>query len=442
MAELSRVVTMNITRSTLGVKQVGFGVALILSANAAFAERIRFYDDLDAVEADFATTTVEWAYAAALFGQEIQPEQIAIGRCANKPTQKYTITPTVVNSTLYRVTIGTTNYDFTSDASASDTEIVDGLAALINADSALNITATTPGSPGTETLVLTGDAAGNYNAVSVGDVSLLSIIQDHADPGLAADLAAIANENNGWYMILYPYSSKACGDIIATYAEANKKIYLADSNDTASISVVVGTDTNTSLMGRAKAAGYDRTAVWYQPDLASELGAAIAGRCAPTDPGSETWNLKNLSGPTAAVLTGTHLTNLDAKNGNYYIEMGGVSVTQLGKMASGEYIDVIRFSDWLEARIAEEVFSVLINNEKVPFTDQGIALIQGAIQNVLNQGVAVGGLAAEPAPRVTVPKASAVSTNNKAARTLTGVKFSGTLAGAVHKVSIAGNLSL
>lgn len=437
MAELSRVVTLNITRSTLGVAQAGFGVPLILSANAAFAERIRFYTDLDAVEADFATTTVEWAFAAALFGQTIQPERIAIGRCANKPTQKYTLTPTVLNSTLYRVIINGTNYDFTSDASATDAEIVAGLIAVINADAALTLTAS-----GTTTLVLTGDAAGNYNAVAVDNVDRLSIIQDHADPGLAADLAAIANENNSWYFILYPYNSKACGEVIATYAGANKKIYLADSNDTASISVVVGTDTNTSLMGKAKASAYTRTSVWYHPDPASELCASLTGRLAPTQPGEETWDLKNLTGPTATVFTATHLTNADAKNGNYYLEVGGRNITQLGKMADGEFIDVIRFLDWLEARIAEEVFLVLANNEKVPYTDAGIALVQGAIQNVLDEGVVIGGLSPSPAPKVTVPKAASVSTANKAARLLTGIKFSGTLAGAVHKVTIAGNVSV
>lgn len=437
MTDISRVVVLNITRATLGVQQSGFGVPMILSANAAFIERIRFYADLDEVEVDFATTTVEWAYAAALFGQTIQPEQIAIGRCANKPTQKYTLTPTAANLTLYRVTINGENFDFTSDADGTAAEIVTGLIALINASSGHTLTAT-----GTSTLILTADAVGNYNAVSVADVTLLSIIQDHADPGLAADLAAIANISNAWYFILYPYGSKACGAVIATYAEANKKIYLADSNDTASISVVVGTDTATSLMGAAKAGAYERTSVWYHENPGVELAAALCGRLAPTEPGSETWDLKKLTGPTASDLTSTHLTNADAKNGNYYIEIGGQGATQLGKVASGEYIDVIRFLDWLEARIAEAVYSVLINADKVAYTDAGIALIQGAIENVLTQGVEVGGLAADPAPRVTVPKASAASTANKAARHLTGVKFSGTLAGAIHKVTIAGNVSL
>lgn len=441
MTDIARVVTMNITRSTLGVAQRGFGVPLILSANAAFVERIRFYTDLDGVEVDFATTTPEWAMAAALFGQSVQPERIAIGRSANKPTQKYTITPVVANLTAYKLYINDIPYTFTSDANATDTEIVDGLLALINAGSGDTTTATTPGAPGTETLVLTANAPGNYDAVRVDNPALLSIVQDHADPGLAADLAAIAVENNSWYFILYPYNSKACALVIATYAEANKKMYLPDSVDTNNITLAIGSDTTTSLMGQIKTSARDRTSVWYSQLPSDFLASAVIGRVGPLPPGSETWNLKTLSGPTPAELNATHLTNADAKNGNYYITIGDQNKTQLGKVGSGEYIDTIRFLDWLEARMAEAVFNALSVADKVAFTDGGISVVEGAMLNVLKEGVAAQGLV-EGTPKVVAPKASSVSSANKALRRLPDMKFSATLAGAIHTVVIAGNVSV
>lgn len=443
MADLDSVVSITITRATLGLAQRGFGVPMILSANAAFGERIRFYSDLDAVEDDFATTTVEWAMAAALFGQTIQPERIAIGRSANKPTQKYTLTPVVLNSTTYKLYINGTEVSITSDSSASDTEIVDAMATAINALSGVDtLTATTPGAPGTETLVLTANATGNYNSVEIDTPSHWDIVQDHADPGLAADLSAIADEDDSWYFILYPYNSKACALVIATYAEANKKLYVCDTSDSNNATLAIGSDTTTSTMGQLKTSARERTAPIYHPNPGDHAASAWVGRVAPLEPGSETWAHKTLSGPDAVDLTDTHITNIEAKNGNHYTTVGSANVARWGTVSSGEYIDVIRGLDWLESRIAEEAYAPLLNAKKVPFTDGGISVIQGAVQGVLNVAVDVGLLSNDPAPLCTVPKASAVSTANKAARRLTGVKFSGTLAGAVHKIDIAGNVSL
>ncbi len=439
---LSSVVSLSITRDSLGVQQAGFGIPLIVSHNAAFVERIRFYTSVDDVTVDFATTTPEHMMATAIFSQNPKPEQIAIGRAALKPTQKYTITPVVANSTAYKLYINGTAYSFTTDVSATDTEIVDGLAALINAGSGDTLTATTPGSPGTETLVLTGNAAGSWDAVEVDNIDLLGIVQDHADAGLATDLAAIAVANDSWYFILYPWNSKACAIVLATYAEANKKIYIAQTSDSDNATLAIGSDSTTSTMGQFKTSAYDRSSTMYHPDPAEFSDAAWVGRNAPKDPGSETWGLNTLAGVDAVNLTATHRTNIEAKNGNHYETIAGVNVTQPGIVASGEFIDVIRGIDWLEARIAETIFSHLAADNKVPFTDKGIAVVEADIRSVLQQGVAADLLTDDPAFVVTVPKASAVPALDKAARRLTGVKFNATLAGAIHKVTINGTVSV
>lgn len=88
---LSEHVAITITADSLGVPLAGFGSPMILSVNAAFAERIRFYSDLAGVGDDFMTTSPEYLAAAAIFAQNPHPEQIAIGRALGKPTQKYRI---------------------------------------------------------------------------------------------------------------------------------------------------------------------------------------------------------------------------------------------------------------------------------------------------------------------------------------------------------------
>lgn len=440
---LSSVVSLSITRDSLGVQQAGFGVPLIVGHSATFVERLRFYASVDEVFVDFAATTPEYLMSVAIFSQNPKPERIAIGRAALKPTQKYTLTPTVANSTAYKLYIDGEDYSYTSDASATDTEIVDELATLINADTGTHgFVATTPGSPGSETLVLTANTAGAWGAVEVDNIALLAIVQDHADPGLATDLAAIAVEDDSWYFILYPWNSKACAIVLATYAEANKKLYICQTSDSNNATLAIGSDSTTSTMGQFKTSAYDRSAPMYHPDPAEFSDAAWVGRNAPKEPGSETWGLNTLAGVDAVDLTSTHRTNIEAKNGNHYESIAGVNVTQPGKVASGEFIDVIRGIDWLEARMAEAIFSHLAADNKVPFTDRGIAVVEADIRSVLQQGVDANLLTDDPAFVVTVPKASAVPSADKAARRLTGVKFNATLAGAIHKVTINGTVSV
>jgi hypothetical protein len=113
-----------------------------------------------------------------------------------------------------------------------------------------------------------------------------------------------------------------------------------------------------------------------------------------------------------------------------------------GLVAANEYLDVVRFRDWLTSRLQERIFARLAGNKKIPFTDTGIAIIEAEIRGQLDEGVQVGGLAADPEPTVTVPLASAVTTANKQARHLTPVYFTATLAGAIHKLTIEGTVSV
>lgn len=88
---LSEHVSMTITSANVGVARAGFGVPLILSCNAAFSERVRAYQAIEDVAADFPTTSPEYLAANAMFSQEPAPEQIMIGRAVGKPTMAYRV---------------------------------------------------------------------------------------------------------------------------------------------------------------------------------------------------------------------------------------------------------------------------------------------------------------------------------------------------------------
>ncbi|MCD8295844.1 MAG: DUF3383 domain-containing protein, partial [Clostridia bacterium] len=134
---------------------------------------------------------------------------------------------------------------------------------------------------------------------------------------------------------------------------------------------------------------------------------------------------------------------------NYYVTCAGKDILLDGKCMSGEWIDVIRFRDYLLNDIQERVFNLFIKNAKIPYTDSGIALIQNQIISALKNGQDVGGIADSYTDddgnevdgyTVTVPTVSGVSDGDRASRLLANVKFTARLAGAIHIVEITGTL--
>ena len=127
-----------------------------------------------------------------------------------------------------------------------------------------------------------------------------------------------------------------------------------------------------------------------------------------------------------------------------------VAITQNGKTSAGEWIDVIRFRDWLQEEIMVNVFNVLINRDKIPFTDGGIGIIEAQINSALKLGQQRGGITPDEYDEdgninkgyvINVPLASNISANTKAQRLLEDVTFTARLAGAIHAINISGSLT-
>lgn len=439
---LSDIVNVSISTESAKVERAGFGVPLILAADApgGFTERVRYYTSITGLALDFATTTATYKMASAVFAQNPRVPRIAVGRLALKPTLSWTITPVAGNTTAYTVYVNGTAATYTSDSSGTVAEITAGLKTAIDALAVSGLTTT----DNTTSLTVALSTAGAFASLEVANPALLGIVQAHSDPGVATDLAAIAIEDSTWYAILNPFNSKAMAVAIAAWAETAKKLFICQSQDSTTLTVAVGSDTGGSASTAAamRTAGYYRTAVIYHPETSAFADGAWAGACLPLDPGSETWAFKTLAGVDYTTMTATHRTNALAKNANIHERTAGVSHTYNGTVAGGEYVDVIRGRDWLEAVMSEDIFEALANARKIPFTDAGISVIEGIIKAKLTAGVASGLLAADPAPAVTVPKAADVSSGDKALRKLTGVKFDATLAGAIHATTISGVVSV
>ena len=180
----------------------------------------------------------------------------------------------------------------------------------------------------------------------------------------------------------------------------------------------------------------------YNADAANFPECGWIGSQAQAVPGSNTWAFKNIVGALPDKLTATQTGYAVAKNAGTYETIGGVSRTTSSKTCQNERIDTMVVVDWTESRMQEGLWFVLANSAKVPYTNQGISRVEAQVRKVLAEGIRNGAYADSPAPTITVPDASSVSSALKATRTLEGVTFTAVLAGAIEKVVIRGTVSV
>ena len=195
-----------------------------------------------------------------------------------------------------------------------------------------------------------------------------------------------------------------------------------------------------------KADGYADNEQPKENEFAALAWMAI---CFGYDPGTETWHMKELATIVPSALSTDEKKELEDTSINTFRRYAGSNVTFGGYMLSGEWIDVIRFRDWLKSEMQTSVFNALKVNRKVPFTDGGIGLIEGQMEATLKQGQDIGGIAPTeydaddkliPGFTVTVPKAADLTEAERKSRKLTGCRYTARLAGAIHAVEIQGNL--
>ncbi len=435
MASLDSIVSVTIDAQTTTPTQTGFGIPLVVGFHTTFAERTRVYTSLAALVADgFGTSTSIYRAVRSVFAQNPRPPSVVVGRLTTGSVKTMDLTPVVQNTHAYVVDVNGTSHTFTSDANATAAEIVDGLVSAINAGAqAASVTASNV----SNVLHIVGDVAGVQFTL---DASFADFAQQNNTPdtsGIAAQIAAISLENDTWYALIMDSQGEL--EILAAAAAVEatgNKIFLAATGN----SDVLGAG-STDVASDLEAAAYDRTALLFSRNPDDYPNAAWAGKVLPDLPGSSTWKFKTLAGITVDSFTSTETTNLSNKQANFYQAVAGINITAEGEMSSGEFIDVTIFVDWLKARIQESVFAIKANVKKVPFTDAGIALVEGAIRGRIAEGITNGGLVAGT-EQVLVPKAADVSPADRAARRLTGITFQAQLAGAIHSTVIAGTVTV
>lgn len=232
-----------------------------------------------------------------------------------------------------------------------------------------------------------------------------------------------------------------------SWAEANEKMFAFEYTDYDKCPVKNFSFYRSFGIFSGVADGYD---IKQQPDENKYAALAWMAKCFGYDPGTETWNMKELATIVPSALSTAQKKELTEKNINTFLRYSGCNCAIGGKTLAGEWIDVIRFRDWLKAEMQIRVFNVIKVNRKVPFTDEGIGLIEGAMEATLKKGQNIGGIATTsfdedgteiPGFVVKVPKASSLTEAERKSRKLTGCSYTAKLSGAIHAVEIEGFLT-
>lgn len=442
MAKLERIVDVQIALNTAGLDKKGFSTILVAGWHVNSLNRVDIVTEPDDMIAmGFSTDDAIYKAVSAGFSQTPKPAQIKIGRLsvseANaiitaKNDTEYAIEIEAMNAETFEIIKKNYTYQNTS-GTASD--IATELAKQITGITGLTATAT-------------GDSIkfAISGTVKIKGDDNIDIIATVGDVAIANDMAKVKAEDANFYGVALASRDKAKILEMAEYMETQLGLFGTSGYEAGIPLNASKNDILSELMNK----GYMRTHYWPHKKQEEWPEVAAMARCFAIEPGGETWALKTLSAVSTDGWTETEAQAIFSKNGNTYEKVRNQGCTQNGKMVGGEWIDVIRFRDWLQEEIATEVFLTLKNADKIPYTDGGIGIIENTVRSCLLRGQDKGGIAPtefdsagneNPGFTLTVPLASDITANDKAHRVLSGIRFTARLAGAIHAVKINGSFT-
>lgn len=270
------------------------------------------------------------------------------------------------------------------------------------------------------------------------------------------DLIAAYDSEWYWLCIEQPMRDTAQLDGLIEWVEARPKLALIDTNDAGHETV----GNTTSISARHKGT-VERTATFYHTDAAEYAGFALAASLGTRNfdeaDSAYTAKYKRLRSVTpidkgsAAVQSITGFTPALGQSeaaghmANTYVDIGGRDFTIEGStLTPNVFIDEIHSTDWIIARTEEETLGILLNNDRIPFTDAGMEQLASGARTVMNQAIRAGLIASDvdeegnysPAIVFEIPSVFSVPASQRKNRIAPPIKVTFRYSGAVHYTTI------
>ncbi|QEQ94912.1 hypothetical protein pEaSNUABM56_00113 [Erwinia phage pEa_SNUABM_56] len=451
MAYNDKVVDVTVDLGTQPITTEGFETPLFVSIHNAFAERQRIYGDTDSMVADgFAPGSPAYIYATKAFAGKFPPQYIRIGRMGLVNTVidftgQSNIDPTVPVGV--NVVSGNYSTSFVLPVTAESTpaSLATALVAAISADTTLDdvltATAGTAADAGKVTVV-----AANGGLFSIGKDQGNYVVTSTTNETFNSVIPAINASSSDWYFLTTESHADATILAAAAYASTNYKLHVYSSQDAG-----IPANEDDSIAAQLKALAYDTSIGMYDPTADTTFPeAGIIGAMASNDPSyGDSIHLKIMSGVVAPELTLTQRANIWGQNVNFYRTINGVGAFWEGKVASGQYVDVIRFGHWMKYRTEESLFAYMSRRSNlglsVKMSDDDLPNLKSVMMNSpINTGIANGAILTGYDetnkvfydPVITIPTRSSIPSNDLATRTLNNVKVEVVYNGALHFIKI------
>nr|DAL26897.1 MAG TPA_asm: tail sheath protein [Caudoviricetes sp.] len=183
----------------------------------------------------------------------------------------------------------------------------------------------------------------------------------------------------------------------------------------------------------------DNVFVAYHDDPESYLAEGLAVVMS-FNIGGKTAKFKKIEGVKEAKVSDGQVKEIHEANAFTYIKKLGVLQTTEGKVLSGEYIDVVLGEYWIRFRIEERMQRLAITQDKIPYTNRGIAMLVSVAETVLNEAVDMG-IIEENQYKIDYRRREDVPSNDVAARKYDYIAWTAMLQGAIHSGQISGLLT-
>ncbi len=460
---LSDALKITIGLDSVPVTGQGFGTVLVLSASAAFAERVRYYTSAAEVLADpdagFTTASIEYLAAVAMFSQSSPrpPDRIGIGRLDSLVARIRRIQITGTTDGVYEVALtfmGITKTASFTAAGNTVTEIRDGLEAAIELLEWNDVVRFAGTDVAADSLDIAINVAGADFTMTVNGPGAPDIVIDPTttDPvGVVTGLTEIlAVDATGWYGVVFPGAADVLDYDLAIFTETLEKLCGVMSTGANPVDISKTED----LLSLLQALSLVRCVPCYHSDGAANgrlLASAILANRLVNNPDntSTIFAFAEIAGvpidtfADSTATVNTQQTALESKNGNYYGEDGAGGEFYPGTAPGGQWLDLVISRDWLQFRLLERYKAIRKRftniGSKVPQTDAGVTIYENATRAQIDRGIEIDHFSAEPAPVYNFPTRATMTDADISNRVLR-FNFAVEPAGAIQGVDGTGNI--
>jgi hypothetical protein len=428
---VSRLVNVSVDLTPKLAQFPNLNTALLLGTSDVIdvVTRMRTYNSIDEVAADFGTSAPEYLAAVLWFEQTPQPTSLNIGRWANAATPGQLFCgPVSAANRLIGPWAAIADGSFTvhpNGGGAKDITGLDfsaqtnlnGVATVINtalATAAAGITVVwnaeferfefTSGTTGVGSSVSFLTPEGTGTDISGMLAGLVSSSGAYVANGIAAETAIEAvtlfvNRFGGqFYGLVVLEADDADHLAIATYVEANNPPHFYGV--TSSEGGIITPGDTSSIAYELQQLEINHCAVQYSsenPYAVVSLLARILTTNWNANSSTITLMYKQEPGIVAETLNATQMDALLSCNANVFVNYSNdTAIIQPGICPSGQFIDTVIGCDWLRGEIQTNVFNLLYGSTtKIPQTDAGnnqiVAQIVAALVAGVNNGLIAPG---------------------------------------------------